>query len=88
MIIERYSQKQSESLAYDIDFTRWLDGIPDTAASIVVNVSAGLTYQQLAANSVRVWAPIGLTPAGYTANAIMTTAAGRVKEASIVIRVK
>lgn len=94
-ILEKYEQQPNELLDRDIDFSSlFLSGLGDTApgpGGVTVTVEPpGLTVDDFALNQgiVKVWLTGGISGMTYKITARVTTAAGRVKEAEIAVKVK
>lgn len=94
-ILEKYEQQPGERLDYDIDFdTLFLSALGDTApgpAGVEVFAQpASITIDdfELIQGKVKVWVTGGVSGTTYKITARVTTAAGRVKEAEIAVKVK
>jgi hypothetical protein len=81
----------NEVLAYNVDFTPWLGALTDTAVSFTITVQTGVTQPYTASLSsgvVTFWVAGGTLNTKYSAVILLTTAAGRVKEETIYIKVQ
>ena len=89
-ILATFTQQPAETLDYDVDFTDFLLGASDTAASFTVTPESGITVvsSSLASGAVKVWITGGVSGSRYKITIRLTTTGGRVKEDEIVIRVK
>jgi len=69
---------------------RPLDDMSDTAASFIASAQTGITLvsSSITAGVVKVWLANGTDNQTYKVNVVLTTTAGRVKEVSILIKVK
>ena len=93
-VLAKFEKQPADVQDYDIDFSDWLAGMSDTAMSQVSTISgpdaaATLTPSaSLVDDYVKVWVTGGTTGKTYRVTTTMTTAAGRVKQAEIDIKVK
>ena len=89
-ILGKATKQPIELQAYDISFVDWLTALSDTAASHTVTAEAGITIDSssLTAGVVQVWLSGGTDGTTYKITATITTAAGRVKEDEIKIKIK
>lgn len=89
-ILERFTKQPADVQDYDIDFTRYLDALTDTAASAVVTPEAGITLVNslVLGKKVKVWLSGGTSGQKYKVTILLTTTGGRTKEAEILIIVR
>jgi len=85
-----YEKAPVEKQDYDTDFNPWLTGLSDTALSLNVEYTPGITLNSftLASGIVKLWISGGLDKKDYTFKIILTTTGGRVKCEKIVISVR
>lgn len=89
-ILAKFTKQPADVQDYDIDFNAYLSSMGDTALSHTVTADAGLSVMSSTLNSgvVKVWLSGGTDGVQYKVTATLTTAAGRVKQAEIVVKVK
>lgn len=84
-----YYKQPGDVQDYDIGFTAWLAALADTADSVTVTASTGITVDSysLAGSVVKVWLSGGTALKQYVVTAALQTVGGRTKEAEIAIKV-
>lgn len=96
-ILGTFNKQPDEVLDYDFDFSEWLTERDDTIASVTAEAEPGLTLPATvdsvdnpshANGIVKVFTSGGTDKARYKVTVTVTTAAGRVKQAEIAVRVK
>lgn len=89
-ILEKFTKQPADVQDYDIDFTEYLDGLTDTAATADVTAEPGITVQSytIIGKTVKVWLAGGVHPGRYKVTVRLTTAGGRTKEVEILILVR
>jgi hypothetical protein len=92
-ILETWEKQPADRQDYDIDYGDWLSGLDDEPAAVApleVIVPAGITLvsSSLIGTAAKIWLSGGIANNRYKITTILTTAAGRIKEAEIVIHVK
>lgn len=90
-ILEKFTKQPADRQDYDISYEAWLAALGDTAASVVVIADAGITQSSpamLFGGLVKVWLFGGVDGQAYKVTATLTTTAGRIKQAEIVVKVK
>ena len=93
-ILAKYTKQPADVQDYDIDFqTEFLTGLTDTApgpSGIEVLVDAGITLDNFSIKDglAKVWVSGGTDGMSYKVTVTLTTAAGRVKQVEIAIKVK
>lgn len=89
-LLETFEKQPSEIQDYDVDYSPWLKALGDAAVSHQVTVPAGITLvaSTLEGSRVKVWLRDGTHGGNYKITTKVSTAAGRVKEAEIAIRVR
>ena len=89
-IIASFDKFKNERQDYDIDFTNWLRTWGDSISSFNVAADTGITIasSSLAGSVVKVWVADGVNGSSYNITATVTTAAGRIKQATITIKVR
>ena len=90
--MDTFNKQPSEALDYDFDFSDFLTACGDTLSSSVVTADAGVVVQSkvdnAAAGTVKVFLSGGVTGTTYKVTCVMTTVAGRIKEAEFKLKVK
>lgn len=89
-ILEKFTKQPADVQDYDIDFTEYLDGLTDTAATAVVTADPGITVMSHAVvgKVVKVWLSGGVHLGRYKVTVRLATTGGRVKEVEILILVR
>lgn len=90
---DEFRKNPGDVLDYTFDWSAWLAPTADTIATSAMSVSpTGLTITSPAASytstNATVWASGGTVPQSYTVTNTITTAAGRTRARSIIIRVQ
>lgn len=93
-ILEKFPKQPMDRQDYDVGYGEWFDefGDADFGVSHTTEVEAGITlvasYLIQSGRTVKVWVAGGVSGASYKVTVTLTTSAGRVKQAEIVIKVK
>lgn len=89
-LLDTFEKQPAEIQDYDVDFSPWLQRLGDAAVSHNVSAPAGITVASstLQDGRVKVWLREGIHGSNYKVTIRIGTAAGRVKEAEIAIRVR
>lgn len=91
MILKTFTKQPAEVQDYDIDFTQYLESMGgDVAASHRSEVETGLTLStsMLTGGVVKLFLAGGTAGKTYKVTVLLTTEAGRVREAEIAIKVR
>lgn len=93
MTSQIYFKSPDETLDYDVDFSAWLDDLPDTdmLASAVVTVREGtvnILSSEVSPTVVKVWVQGGALAETAEIVVLATTAGGRTREWCIRLRIK
>lgn len=88
-VLKTYYKQPGDVQDYDIGFTAWLAGLADTADSVTVTASTGITVDSysLSGSVVKVWLSGGTANQRYVVTAALQTVGGRTKEGEIAIKV-
>lgn len=92
-VLAKFKKYPDEVQDYDIDFSDWLEGLgADTSVSHTIKdfpdgLSVLASHLNTQTGIVKVWVTGGETNEIYPIVVVLTTAAGRVKEAEISVRV-
>ena len=90
--MDTFSKQPAEILDYDFDFSDFLTGSGDTLASSVVTADVGVTVMSKTDNTtdgtVKVFLSSGTDGTTYKVTCLITTSAGRKKEAEFKLKVK
>ena len=90
MILGAIIQQPAERKDYDLDFTNWFGNSGDTLVSTEVTSSpAGLNVTAVIASPTRVklWISEGVDGTEYSVEVTSTTAAGRIKQDELAVRI-
>ena len=88
-ILAKFEKQPADKQDFDIDFSDWLTGLSDVAASHTVTADTGITITStLSGGVVKVWASGGTDGVTYKVTATLTTTGQRIKQAEIKIKVK
>lgn len=90
MILNTFTKQPSEVLDYDIDYSSALDsGDTIVAKTVIADTGIGVdTSMIVGGNTVKIWISGGTNGITYKITSRITTAAGRVREDEIKIKVK
>lgn len=93
MALTKFTKQPGDTQDYDIDYTKYLAGLSDTApgpTGVAVTVDSGITLvsQSLVNGIVKVWLSGGTSGQTYKVTSTLTTVGGRVKEYEILVAVK
>lgn len=88
--VAEWTKRVREVQDYEIDFTDYLGGLSDAISTYTTEVEAGITLDSHGVSGPRINVRVsgGVDDNNYTVTAIITTAAGRVRAASILIMVR
>lgn len=96
-VLDTFDKQPVEVLDFDVNYAEWLANKGDTIAAITVTVETGLTVGDGTNGApapshsngvVKAWFVGGVDGQSYKATYLVTTGAGRIKSAEILIRVK
>jgi hypothetical protein len=88
--MKTFEKQPVDKYDYDVNFSRWLAGINDTASSAVVTNTLGITKitDSLSAGVVKVWVTGGASGQTYTFTINLTTTGGRIKQYEFAVKVR
>ena len=93
-ILAKFNKQPADTQDYDVDYTKWLAGLGDTApgpTGVTVAVDKpSITIQSstLVNGIVKVWLSGGTSGVTYKVTTTLTTSGGRIKQAEIQVTVK
>jgi hypothetical protein len=91
-VLQDWTKQPGETLDYDVSFVKWLErrAVPDSATMAVVTAPDGITLHAFTLNNgvVKLWISGGTDGESYKFTILLTTAAGRVKEVEILIKIR
>lgn len=89
-MMPKYYKDPSARKDYPVDFTDWLDPIPDTIASVLWTVPSGITNysESFTTKIATIWLTGGTLGTTYAINCRITTTGGRIEEQSFVVEIK
>lgn len=89
-VLASFIKQPADVQDYDIDFSKYLDAIDDTADRYSVTTGEGLNidYSQLVDKRIKVWVSGGISGTVYKVTVTLTTFGGRTKQVEIKIKVK
>lgn len=90
-LLGRFTKQPGETIDYPVDFTDWMAGrTGDSIASYTVAVAAGITIATYVrvGNLITVVLSGGTDGVSYKTTVKITTAAGLVKEAEFIVKIK
>jgi hypothetical protein len=88
--LKRYIKAPGETLDYDVDFAPWLAARSDTIASFSVLVGTGAVVESSAqlGGKIRAYVSGGVSGRSYPLSVAIQTTGGRVKIATLQVRVR
>lgn len=89
MLLAQFEKSAVDVQDFDVYYTEWLTSLNDTGKSVVCTADAGITLvsSSLVNGVVKVWLSGGTSNHNYKVNTTVTSDGGRVKQATIAVKI-